>query len=133
MHQERARAFTFIEVIAALAIVSIALLGLLRLHLFSISMADKAERTAQALLLAQEKIAEILAHGYPEQGTTSSTAEIDNITMHWQTHVTDLSMPSLGETQTRGMRKILASVTWQDGANQKNLQLSTYVADRRLP
>ena len=55
--------FTLVEVIVALVIVSISLLGLIRLHLISISMADSAEMTSQAVLLAEEKIAETLALG----------------------------------------------------------------------
>lgn len=132
MNRRRRNAFSFVEVVAALAIVSIALLGLLRLHLFSIRMADEAERTTQAILLAQEKIAETLARGYPEQGTISGTVQRNNISMHWQTQVTDLHTPSLGEIHTTGMRTILAEVTWKEGTGQEHLQLSTCVADRRL-
>jgi prepilin-type N-terminal cleavage/methylation domain-containing protein len=132
MSQRRRKAFSFVEVIAALAIVSIALLGLLRLHLFSIRMADKAERTTQALLLAQEKIAERLAHGYPERGALSGTAERNSVAMRWRTQVTDLHLPLFGEATTTGMRTILADVTWTEGTGQEHVQLSTHVADRRL-
>ena len=67
--------FTFVEVIVALAIVSISLLGLIRLHLISIRMVEAAEVTSQAVLLAEEKIAEALALGYPKEGTKSGTVE----------------------------------------------------------
>ena len=67
--------FTLVEVIVALVIVSISLLGLIRLHLISISMADAAEMTSQAVLLAEEKIAETLALGYPKEGTASGVVE----------------------------------------------------------
>ena len=60
--------FTLIEVIAALAIVSIALLGLLELHLTSIKMTDTARTTALAILVAQEKAAETAAGGWPAVG-----------------------------------------------------------------
>ena len=44
--------FTFIEVVMALAIVSIALVALLRLHLVSIRMADTINVRSHPLLLA---------------------------------------------------------------------------------
>ena len=50
MKTRKRKAFTLVEVIVALVIVSISLLGLIRLHLISISMADAAEITSQAVL-----------------------------------------------------------------------------------
>ena len=57
-NKERARAFTFVEVVVALTIVSISLLALLRLHLISIRAVSKAQVKTQAVFLANEKIAE---------------------------------------------------------------------------
>ena len=54
------KAFTFIEVIVALTVVSISLLALLRLHLISIRMTETAEITSQAVFLADQKLAEKL-------------------------------------------------------------------------
>ena len=68
---KRARAFTFVEVIVALAIASISLLTLLKLNLLSIRLVDRAQITTQAVLLADEKIAETLAVGYPDEGRES--------------------------------------------------------------
>ncbi len=132
-NRERAGAFTFIEVIIALAIVSISLGALLRLHLISINMVDKAQVTSQAVLLADEKIAETLAAGYPEEGTNSGTVEKNGLTLSWQTEVTDLQLPQLDEKKITGLRKILVDVSWKRGIGRKQLQMSTYVADRKLP
>jgi len=125
--------FTFIEVIVALTIVSISLLGLIRLHLISISMAEAAEVTSQAVLLAEEKIAETLALGYPKEGTKSGTVEKNALCLRWRTEVTDLQSRHLAEANINGLRKICVDVGWKQGAGYKNLQMSTYVADRRLP
>ena len=129
----RMRAFTFVEVVVALAIVSISLLALLRLHLISISMVDKAQITSQAVLLANEKIAETVAAGYPKEGTNSGTMEQNGLTLNWQTEVTDLRLPQLDEVHITGLRKILVDITWKQGVGRKQLQTSTYVADRKLP
>ncbi len=127
------RAFTFVEVVVALAIVSISLLALLRLHIISISMVDKAQITTQAVLLANEKIAETVAAGYPEEGTNSGTMEQNGLTLNWQTEVTDLRLPQLDKVHITGLRKILVDITWKQGVSRKQLQTSTYVADRKLP
>ena len=127
------RAFTFVEVVVALSIVSISLLTLLRLHIISISMVDKAQITTQAVLLANEKIAETVAAGYPEEGTNSGTMEQNGLTLNWQTEVTDLRLPQLDKVHITGLRKILVDITWKQGVSRKQLQTSTYVADRKLP
>ncbi len=132
MEQTQARAFTFIEVIVALAIVSISLLALLRLHIISISMVDKAEITSHAVFLANEKIAETLATGYPKEGTNSGTVEKNALCLDWKTEVTDLKLSQLEKAGIAGLRKISVVVNWKQGPGSKHLQMSTYVADREL-
>lgn len=131
--RERMRAFTFVEVVVALAIVSISLLTLLRLHIISISMVDKAQITTQAVLLANEKIAETAAAGYPKEGTNSGTTRTNGLTLNWQTEVRDLRLGQLDKVQIAGLRKILVDITWKQGVSRKKLQMSTYLADRKLP
>ena len=125
-------ALTFVEVIIALAVVSISLLALLRLHLISISMAETAEISSQAVFLAEEKISEVLALGYPEVGTNTGTVEKNALCLNWQIEVTDLQIPQLDEADITGLRKISVDVSWKKGTGRKHLQMSTYVADGKL-
>jgi type II secretion system protein I len=129
----RKSAFTFIEVLIALVIVSISLLALIRLHLISINMTETAQIKSQAVLLANEKIAETLALGYPEEGTKSGTVEMNALGLHWQTQVTDIKPQQLDELDIVGLRRILVDVSWEQGIRYKHIQMSTYVADRKLP
>lgn len=132
MEQIPTRAFTFVEVIVALAIVSISLLALLRLHIISIGMADTAEITSQAVFLANEKIAETLAVGFPKEGTNSETVEKNALCLDWKTEVTDIKLSQLEKEGISGLRKISVVVNWKQGLGSKHLQMSTYVADREL-
>ncbi len=130
--QTRTRAFTFVEVIVALAIVSISLLALLRLHIISIGMADTAQITSQAVFLANEKIAETLAAGFPKEGTNSGTVGKNALCLDWKTEVTDLKLSQLEKEGIAGLRKISVVVNWKQGLGKKHLRMSTYVADREL-
>jgi len=132
MKMRGSKGFTFIEVIIALVVVSISLLGLIKLHLISIRMAGAAEITSQAVLLAQQKIAEILALGYPEEKVKSGRIENNNRIMRWQTTVKDLRSSELSNAKISGLRSICVEVDFRQGADTKSLQMSTYVADRRL-
>ena len=128
----RTKAFTFVEVLVALAIVSISLLALLRLHLISIRMTEAAQIAAQATFLADEKIAEIMAAGHPKERADSGTVQKSGLTLNWQTEVTDLQLPQLDEAGITGLRKVFVDVSWEQGLGRKHLQMSTYVADRNL-
>ena len=131
--RKQAGAFTFVEVAVALVIASISLLALLRLHLLSIRMVDRAQITTQAVLLADEKIAETLACGYPDQASKSGTVEKNGLRLNWRAQVADLQLPQLGEAHVTGLRKIVVDVNWKQGATGKQLQMSTYVADGKIP
>ena len=126
-------AFTFIEVLIALAIVAISLVALIRLHLISIRMTEVAEITSQAVLLANEKISETLAAGFPEEGTDSGIVENKALSLNWRTEVTDIEPLQSGELDIAGLRRILVDISWEQGIRRKHLQMSTYVADRKLP
>jgi type II secretion system protein I len=125
-------AFTLAEVLVALAIVSISLLTLLKLHIISIRLADTAEITSQAALVADEKMTEILATGYPQVGSNSGTVERNNLRFEWRSEVTDLQLPQPGEVAVGGLRKVSIDVGWKNGPGKKHLETSTYIADRKL-
>lgn len=129
----RSRAFTLIEVIAALAVVSIALLGLLQLHLTSVGITDTARTTALAVLVAQEKAAETVGGGWPAVGAKSGTAQMDGSQFNWRTEVTNLDALASCGLGRNALRQLCVNVTWRDGAGPRTVQMTTYLADRRIP
>ena len=133
MNTRKRKAFTLVEVIIALIVSSISLLGLIRLHLISISMAEAAEITSQAILLAEEKIAETLVLGYPAEGIKSGQVEKKSQVLHWQTEVTDLKSLELTNAEIARLRKVYVEISFKQRAGSKSLHMSTYVADRRFP
>lgn len=129
----RSGAFTLIEVIAALAIVSIALLGLLQFHLMTVRITDTARTTALAILVAQEEAAEAASGGWPAVGAKSGTAEMDGSQFNWRTQVTNFdSLASCGLGHS-ALRQLSVSVTWHDGAGPRTVRTTTYLADHRIP
>lgn len=133
MRLRKPRAFTLIETVAALAVVSIALLGLLQFHLLTIRVADKAQATTRAVFLAQEKMAETLGAGFPPLGTQSGVVEDDSQRFAWRTEVTDASgsQGKLGVRLDR-MRKLSVEVACGDNPNDRQVRLTTYVAERKI-
>ncbi len=125
--------FTLVESVAALAVASIALLGLLQLQLLSMRTADKAQVMTQAVLLAQEKMAEALSSGYPCVGVTSGIVETESGLLAWRTEVTDARLPAVCRPAGRRdrLRTLSVEVSWQRGAGDRHLRMTTYVAENR--
>lgn len=137
MQRQRPNAFTLIEAVVALAVASIALVALLQLQLVSMRTADKAQGLTQALLLAQQKMAEAVSNGYPPVGTTSGTVEADGDRFAWQIDVTaaPLGRPIVTSTAPRPLlsgdhlRQLTIEINWQNGPGDKHLRLTTFVAE----
>ncbi len=130
MKPNKPKGFTLIEVIAALAIVSTALLGLLQLHLVSLRTADKAQVITQAVLLAQEKMADVLSCGYPPLGAKSGVAEANGSELAWRTEVTEQRALPGGpsDLRSRDLRKVAVDVSLEKDPGGKTIHLTTYVA-----
>lgn len=124
-----AKGFTFIEVLVALAIASIALVGLLKLHLLSLAAADAAGELSQAVFLAQERVAEASALDRPKQGARTGVVERNGLKFAWKTEITDATGTDVRNLALKGLRQIRTTVTWQRGADRKSTQVTTYVAD----
>ncbi len=67
----RARAFTLLEVMVAIAILGIALLGLLGLHHQSLQSVIRAQNATRASMLAQAVMTEAELERFPDLGHTS--------------------------------------------------------------
>ena len=126
-------AFTLLEVIMALALVSIALVALVRMHVISVNMADLNNINTRAALLAQQKMAETLAKGYPQIGIAHGSALQDGCQLHWKTEVRDLHLPQSNPNDIGPLRDVWVTVNWAQGNIDRRLSLNTYVAIGQLP
>jgi type II secretion system protein I len=128
----RARAFTLIEVLVALAIASIGLLGLLRLHVIGLNTAQAAATRTAAVFLAQEKNAEVSTAGFPQLETRSGAVERNGVSFEWTTTVTE-ARPQVAAGRTlSGLRQIRTSVSWPEGSGNKDIQMTTYAVESRF-
>jgi type II secretion system protein I len=128
----RSRGFTFVEVLIALAVTSIGLLGLLRLHLLSTATADAAQATTGAVFVAQAQIAEVLAQGFPAQGTTSGAVERNGQTFTWTTEIRNAARSGGSAAMPTGLREVSTTVTWTLASHEKSMTMTTLVADTRI-
>jgi hypothetical protein len=121
--------FTFMEILVALCIVLIALVPLIHLHVVSIHMIDAGSHMAKATLVANDRLAEILARDVPELGKSSGQIEDATSTTvyRWTVVITDAAVPELESTRLMGIRQVHVDVAWQDGERDVVVSLDTLV------
>lgn len=121
--------FTLLEILVALCVVLIALVPLIHLHVTSIRMMDSGSRMARATLLANDRLAEVLARDVPELG--KSTGRVEDETGHtvyrWTSLVTEAAVPELETVRLAGIRQVHVEVAWQEGERDVAVSLDSLV------
>jgi general secretion pathway protein I len=125
------RGFSLIEIIAALAIMGIALAGLLRLHLSSVTAADKAAGMVQATLLAEAKLNTFLEAGDASSLPLSGMEQYDSVLYQWNT-IVGQEHPA-GWPMRKPLQRIDIQVSWGQGRARQQIELSTYKAREKAP
>jgi general secretion pathway protein I len=119
----RAAGFTLLEVMVALAVMSIVLVSVYRMHSQSLTMITAARFYTQAPLLAQSKMAELetLSAGGFAEDSGDFGEQFPGYS--WKTSVTDVNSEILGQT-AENLKRIEVSVAFNE--NQFVYNLRTY-------
>ncbi len=118
---KRASGFTLLEVMIALALVAIALVGLLGLTQRSILAQEEAGRITRATLLAQEKLARIESGIDPAEAGGDTFPAPDDL-YRWQVLLSPAPVP--------GVRQIDVLVAWGDADRNQQVRLSSFVPEQ---
>jgi general secretion pathway protein I len=125
--------FTLLEVMVAVAVIGIALVPLLRLHLLSLDATLYAQDLTTAVGLAQEIMAEMPA--VPEPGDSKGDFETPAYArFRWQASVGEkeeiiipnLDDPEGAEPPPFEIQRIEVSVFWKDGQRERLYTLESY-------
>ena len=120
-----AAGFTLLEVLVAVAIVAIALVAFMGLHLHSLDDTIRAQDLTTAVLLAQGKLA---AMGeFPETGEAGGKfagPELERF--QWATAVTERTLDALGGGKPVTVRHLEVTVRWVDGQQLRHYTLEAY-------
>ncbi|MCU0913266.1 MAG: type II secretion system protein [Planctomycetes bacterium] len=121
--------FTLLEILIALCVVLLALVPLIHLHVISIRTVDSSFHRVRATVLAQNRLAEIVAQEVPELGTTGGRIEDanDGMVYRWQAVVTEARPPETESVSLIGLRGVHVEVAWQDGGRDGMVTLDTFI------
>ncbi|MBW1912913.1 MAG: prepilin-type N-terminal cleavage/methylation domain-containing protein [Deltaproteobacteria bacterium] len=113
MLKKKESGFTLLEVMVALSIIAIALTAVLGLQSQSISLASEAKFGTTASLLAQKKMAEILAEKPEDVKSDSGDFGDDFPDYAWQSTVNDVASNIPEDLQDR-LKQIDLKILWDD-------------------
>ena len=120
-----AAGFTLLEVLIAVAIVAIALVTFMGLHLRSLDATIRAQDLSTAVLLAQGKMATM--GEFPDTGEEQGKfagPELERF--QWATAVTEHMLDALEGGQTVTVRRLEVTVSWVDGQQTHHYTLEAY-------
>jgi len=119
-----ATGFTLLEVLVAVAIVAIALVMFMGLHLRSLDATIRAQDLTTAVLLAQGKMATM--GEFPDTGETEGKFEGPDLErFQWSTAVTEHILDAAGG-QPVTVRRLGVTVYWLDGQQTRHYTLEAY-------
>jgi general secretion pathway protein I len=114
------KGFTLLEVLVALAILSIALVVLFSQQATSLSRGNEARIITKATLLAQERMAGLLAEGRWITGIEEGEVKESVPPFKWRQQVE--------EADVEGMKRLTVVVLWKEGEKERDVSFVTYVA-----
>ena len=103
-----AAGFTLLEVLVAVAVLGLALVSLLGLHVRTIDLIDRDQRITEATLLARGLMAEVESERFPDLGFTDGDFELDYPDRYpgvrWEREVVEGPVPIVREVRVRVFR-----------------------------
>lgn len=113
-------AFTFLEVMIALSVIAIVLVGIYRLQSQTILMSIRSRFDTVAPFLAQQKLSEIEMDPY---GAKSGTGGFGDAFAgyNWRVSITDMTSEMLGRI-SENIKQIHIEITFQEEDNVYNLR-----------
>lgn len=116
------KGFTLLEVLVAIVILSVALLGMATLTGSIVHYNQFASEITGAATLAQDKMEELKNTSYSGINDSTETIDIDNITYTRTSTVTT-------DSPAAGMKTIVVQVTWDWQGQTRNVVLNTIIAE----
>jgi len=116
----RGRGFTLLEVMVALAVLSLTLVVIFSQQAASINRGNEARIITKATLLAQERMTDLIAQDQLRTGEDEGEIQDSIPPFRWKQMVE--------ESAVEGMLKLTVIVLWKEGESERDVRFVTYVA-----
>ena len=115
--------FTLLEVMIAVAIISITAVTIIHTRNRSLDMLSESIDITTATLLAKQKMVEVEIKGFPETGEDEGDFEEEEYNrFHWRRVVSPIDFSD-------HIRKVEVVISWNDG-RERYVNIITYIAEK---
>ncbi|MDY7034209.1 MAG: prepilin-type N-terminal cleavage/methylation domain-containing protein [Thermodesulfobacteriota bacterium] len=114
--------FTLLEVMITLAVIAISIVAILRALGMSVDLSYESKNITAATLLAKGKMAEVESEGFPEIEEISGDFGDESPNFRWEKSISEIGIEEL--------RKVEIRVLWQEGNNEKKVELVTLISEK---
>lgn len=121
------KAFTLIEIIMAMAILTIGIIGVVRLLPVGLRASKSAEILSKAAFLAQEKLEELKLAGFEQLSLPGPSIPLagEQGQYSWAAEVGEVSLAGVSNPQD--IRRLSLRVSWQERGNSRSQDFVTYI------
>lgn len=124
--KQRQRAFTLIEVMAALAILAIALVVLIKSQTQSITNVHLVDTYERAIFITENQLHwTLLELNQAESWDDLRELEGDDLGYHWKVTVDAVKNENVGNNTTAALLNIVATTSWGEGPRARSVELET--------
>lgn len=116
------RGFSLVEMLAALVIFSVAVVGTLQVFSVGVRAAGTTRSYTRASFLCQQLVEETVVQGDLLTGTDSGTFDPPADAFRWTREI--------AATDTDGLYEVRVSVTWPEPGTERSFELVTLAAER---
>lgn len=127
LSRQASAGFTLLEVMVAVAIISIALVTLIGSQSQTISIAEMSRFETMAALLGQQQLAEIVAKDFDDLANGNGDFGEDFPGFAWETEVTELFEDDTGIEGVEGLLKAVDLTVFMSGEQGRSFSLRTIV------
>lgn len=125
MSRRETGGFTLLEVMVAVAVISMSFVALLSSQSQSLSMASLSRFETAAALLARQKLAELELSGYESLSSDSGQFDDEFSEYRWRAEVKELDDDETGIKDGRGLLKLIELIVSRD--EKESLAVRTLV------
>jgi len=122
------RAFTLIEIIMAMAIMAVGIIGVVRLLPVGLRASKSSEMISKAAFLAQKQLEQLKLAGFDAliEDTPSVPLEGEEGNYSWQAEISEVSLAGLMSSED--IRQLTLIVSWQQTGRTQSETFATYIA-----
>lgn len=126
MHRQKDNGFTLIEVLIAIVILSVGLLGMASLTVGIIKGNKFSNEVTMATTLAQDKMEDVRREGYATVGNIGDADEDENPVTDYPQFRRITSIQGVGSPAVASLKSIIVTVSWDSNAH--SVEVKTILA-----